>query len=93
MNRAIEAKQRAHRREAQEKAYFDYTLADAIGRSVARLYSDSNEFPKIEELYSGLFDKQEIEQERQKRADDISMIRFKQFAKTFNKKLEMEVKE
>jgi hypothetical protein len=56
VNRAIESKQRVQKREQQEKASFDYILADLIGRSVARVYSSSNKLPAIEEVYTSIFD-------------------------------------
>ena len=45
--RILESKRRTQKREAQEKAYFDYTLADLIGYSIARIFNSSNEYPSL----------------------------------------------
>lgn len=86
INRAIESKSRAKREEARERAQFDWVLADLIGRSIARLYSSSNNYPALADAYPSLFveEKQAIEEKR----NSISIIRFKQFAQFHNKKFE-----
>ena len=81
--RLFKSKQRMQKQKAQEQAYFDYTLADLIGRSVARMYSKTNEYPEIQEIYPALF-----EEEKQKKQDELSVIRFKQFADAYNRKFE-----
>ena len=40
----------------QEQAFFDYTLANMIGTSVARLFSNDVQYPGIGEMYPGIFD-------------------------------------
>ena len=40
----------------QEQAFFDYQLANMIGTSVARLFSNDVQYPSIEEAYAGIFD-------------------------------------
>ena len=62
----------------------DYTLADMIGRSVARIYNSSNTLPNIEEVYPTVFDKEELERKRQERAAEISRIKFIQFVNNLN---------
>ena len=84
--RAIESKKRIHRLEAQERATFDYALADLIGRSISRIHSSSNSMPQISEVYPSLFDSAEIEQKKQEKKDELSVLRFKQFAQSFNSK-------
>lgn len=84
--RAISAFKRKKKRELQEKASFDYKLADLIGRSVARVYSSSNKMPDISEVYPELFDTEEIEDIKSKKQGELSALRFKQFAQTHNKK-------
>ena len=86
LNRAVESKKRCQKREAQEKANFDYILADLIGRSIARIHSSSNQLPKIHEVYPGLFESQEIEEKIQEKKDELSALRFKQFTQSFNSK-------
>lgn len=87
LERAIKSKQRIRKREAQEKANFDYILADLIGRSFARVYS-SGKIPDISEVYPTLFDKTEVDDIRAKRQDELSALRFRQFANNFNKHFE-----
>ena len=82
LNRVIAAKKRIE----QRKASFDYVLADLIGRSIARVYNSSNTMPSLSDAYPTLFDKQAEEEEIQKRKDELSALRFKQFALSFNKK-------
>lgn len=86
--RAVESKQRQEKKRLRERANFDYILADLIGGSIARIYSSANHLPTIEEAYKGLFDEEEIKEERQKQLDEVSAIRFRQFAQQFNKKYE-----
>ena len=86
LTRAIESKKRMMKLKAQEKASFDYTLADLIGRSVHRIYSSTSKMPDISEAYPTLFDSQEIKQKKQEQLAQISALRFKQFAETFNSK-------
>lgn len=63
----------------------DYTLADLIGRSVARIYNSSNTMPNIEDVYTTVFDKEEVERKRQERQAELLAIKFKQFAENLNK--------
>ena len=85
MERLFASKKRVKLAEEKERAYFDYTLAELIGHSVARIYKE-NEYPKIEFVYPSIFDTKEMEEERQKQQDELSALRFKQFAQAFNKK-------
>ena len=91
LNRALESKARVKKIEQQEKASFDYILADMIGRSVARVYSSANHLPDISEMYPSLFDSQEIQQRKQEKINELSALRFKQFAQAYNDKLHKEV--
>ena len=89
--RAIASKKRIQKQQAQEKASFDYILADLIGRSISRLYSSSATIPEIAEVYPSLFNSKEIEEKKQKKKDELSVLRFKQFAQSYNKKFKKEV--
>lgn len=86
LNRAVESKKRVQKLEAQERASFDYILADLIGRSIARIHSSSNQLPQIAEVYPALFEAEFIEEKRQEKRDELSVLRFKQFAQSYNKK-------
>ena len=91
LDRLIERKKRIQKREQQDKASFDYILADLIGRSIARLYSSSAHMPEISEAYPTLFDSEEIQEKKQEKKDELSALRFKQFAQSYNKKFNKEV--
>ena len=66
MERLFASKKRTKLAEEKERAHFDYTLAELIGHSVARIYNKENEYPKIELVYPSIFDTKEMEVERQK---------------------------
>ena len=72
IERAINSKRRVKKIEAQEKASFDYTLADLIGKSVSRIYNSSNKIPEINEVYPSLFASQEVEEQRAAKRDELS---------------------
>lgn len=84
--RYIESRKRIQKQEEQQKASFDYILADLIGRSISRIHSSSNKMPDITEAYPTLFNTEEIEAKRQEKKDEASIARFKQFAQIHNKK-------
>lgn len=86
IERAINSKRRVKKIEAQEKASFDYILADLIGKSVSRIYNSSNKIPEINEVYPSLFASQEVEEQRAAKRDELSALRFRQFANAYNKK-------
>jgi len=86
LERAILSKRRMEKIRAQERASYDYILADLIGRSVARLQSSSNKMPEISAAYPTLFDAQEIEEKKAEKKAELSALRFKLFANAFNEK-------
>lgn len=88
IERAIGSYSRIKKREAQEKATYDYILADLIGRSVSRIYSSSNTMPEISEAYPTLFDSEDIKQKKQAKQAELSVLRFKHFADSYNKKFQ-----
>ena len=89
--RAIDSKKRVQKEELQVKAVFDYTLANLIGKSVARIYNSANTMPEINTVYPTLFDSKEIEEKRQEKLDELSAARFRQFVQCHNDKLKKEV--
>lgn len=91
LDRAIKSKIRVKKHQDQERAAFDYILADLIGRSVARIYSSSAKLPEITEVYTTLFDSQELQEKKQEQLEELSALRFKQFAQAYNKKFNKEV--
>lgn len=85
-DRYVESRKRVQEREAKEKATYDYILGDLIGRSIARVYHSSNKYPEIYDAYPNLFEKENIEEQREERKQELSAQRFMAFAESFNKK-------
>ena len=90
LERAFASKRRVMKQQAQEKASYDYILADLIGRSIGRLYSSSTTIPDISAVYPTLFDSQEVEEKRAEKNAELSALRFRQFANSFNKRFKKE---
>lgn len=91
LERAIDSKKRVIIQEQKQKATFDYALADLIGRSVARIHSSTNTMPKISDIYPTLFSNEEVEENIQAKKDEVSALRFKLFANSFNDRRKSEV--
>lgn len=72
--------------EDRKRASFDYLLADLIGRSISRLYSSSGKMPSLSEAYPSLFNKEEEAEVIQNKKKELSALRFKQFANSYNKR-------
>lgn len=86
LSRAVRSAQRVRKFEAQQRASFDYTLAQAIGRACGIVFgSIKDQFPDIATVYPTLFDSEEIKQKKQEQKAELSALRFKQFAESFNK--------
>ncbi len=86
LERALASRKRVIKAEAQERATFDYILADLVGRSVGRIYSSSTKIPDIATVYPSLFDSKEIEEKKAEKQAELSTLRFKQFADSYNRK-------
>lgn len=67
-----------------------YNLADLIGRSVARSFNSANKMPDIGDIYPTLFDSEVIKQKKQEKQAELSALRFKLFAQSFNQKFNKE---
>lgn len=99
IKRAIASKQRQAKIQAQERASFDYILADLVGRSIARLHAEDGVeiFPKLEEAYPSLFeDLPQIQEKRDKMSkakDELSALRFRLFVASHNEKYKEVAKE
>jgi hypothetical protein len=89
LDRLIQSKTRVKKRQDQEKASFDYILASLIGKHFARCYSSSVRVPDISEAYLGLFNREELQEQQQEQKDELSALRFKQFAQAYNKRQEV----
>lgn len=92
LTRATKSKLRIKKMEAREKATYDYTLAQIIGRACGLAFGTLKEqFPDIASVYPTLFDSEEIKRKKQERQAELSALRFKQFAEAFNQKFNKEV--
>lgn len=86
----MRSRQRVYLKESREKATLDYILGDLIGKSIARIYNQSNKYPDIGDVYPTLFDSEEIKAKKQEKQAELSALRFKQFAQSFNTKFNKE---
>ena len=84
LTRQVESYKRVEKKRLQEKATYDYIQANLIGLYIGRVYSSSINIPSIEETYKGLFDDEEIQEQKKKHLEELSIIRFKQFTQQFN---------
>ena len=86
LDRLVASKKRMEKYEAKEKATYDYILATLIGRAFAAGMDSKATFPEIYEVYPSLFNKDKEDRERQKQEQSIqlSALRFKQFARSYN---------
>lgn len=90
ITRMAKSKQRTTITASKERAMFDYLLADLIGKSVYRIYSNSAKMPELYEVYPSLFEQEDIEEKKQEQRDTLSALRFKQFAQSYNKRFKKE---
>lgn len=96
LGRLAESKKRTQKRQAQERATFEYIQAQLVARGVASMLSGSSEgYPTLEEAYSGIFEDvvKAQEEEKRKAIVELSAIRFRQYANFHNKKFEEVAKE
>jgi hypothetical protein len=71
----------------KSQAQFDYSLANLIGVSVARIMSKEVEFPPIEQVYPELFEAVAEEQKQEEIATQNSINHFMEFAMKHNAKM------
>ena len=91
LERALDSKRRVYKQQCQDRAFFDYKLADLIGRSVGRNYHSSNKMPEIYDFYPSIFDKEIIEEQKAQQQAELSALRFRLFTQSFNKRFKQEV--
>lgn len=93
VHRAVNSANRVRKLESQEKAYYDYILANLIAKGVSKVLGGKEEYPTIEQAYMGLFD--DVNEEKQAKIEEqkmeLSAIRFRQFAQAHNDKFNKEV--
>ncbi len=85
VTRAVKSKARVLEAEQRKRASLEYIQADLIGRSISRIYNSANKMPTINEVYPALFTKDEVQKQIQIKKDEVSALRFRQFANSFNK--------
>lgn len=90
LERWFTSRRRVERARLQEKATFDYLLADLMGYSFARTQSSANKMPEIGEEYPSLFDTKEIQEKKAEKKAELSVLRFKLFAEAHNEKFKKE---
>lgn len=89
LKRAIESKLRRDKLQAQERAVMDYILAALIGDQIGRRFTKNDTpMPTVEEIYPSLFveENKAKQEEKVKKQDELSALRFKQYADFYNKK-------
>ena len=86
IERAVQSKARVRKIESQEKASYDYILANLIGKYVSIVLGSKEAFPQIDEVYPDLF--KDMAQEQKEKIEEqkmeLSALRFKQFAQSYN---------
>lgn len=88
IGRAIDSKNRLIKLEAKQRASFDYIQATLIIKGVSICLGDKSAMPTIQEAYPSLFDDLINEQAEkvQKQKETLSVLRFRQFAQSYNTK-------
>ena len=85
VTRYIESYNKQQQSELQEKAYFDYQLANLIGMSVSRLLSKDAKYPEFKKAYPFIGnDNQERVDEQWKM--EVQRIKLREWAEQMNKK-------
>ena len=91
LNRAAESKRRMELHRAKEAATHNYVHAVLVGRALSAGFDKNATFPKLHEAYPSLFEEDKTHEEVvQERRDQLSALRFKQFAQSFNQKFNKE---
>lgn len=86
--RAIESRNRVEKVKTQERATYDYIQANLIVKGISIVLGDKTPYPSIQEAYPGIFNEvfKEQEEKAQQRKMELSTLRFKQFAQSYNNK-------
>ncbi len=84
----INSKQRVRRMENQERATYEYIQATLIIKGVGIALGSKEEFPTVEQAYPGVFEDlvEKKQDELQQKKDELSALRFRQFAQSYNNK-------
>lgn len=86
--RGIESRNRIIKAQAREKASYDYIQAQLIIKGISICLGDKSAYPSIQEAYPGVFEEVVKEQEEkiEQQKIELSTLRFKQFAQSYNNK-------
>ena len=86
LDRVVASRRRTDKIKAKEQATHNYLLAMMIGRAFASSMDNKATFPEIHEIYPSLFNKEDQEIKKQEKSNQLSALRFKQFALSYNKR-------
>ena len=88
VGRLIDSKNRLAKIEAKERASFDYIQASLIIKGVSICLGEKSSYPTLQEAYPSLFEDliEEQAEKIQKQKETMSILRFRQFAQTYNNK-------
>ena len=91
--RYIKAQEKIAKNKSQERASYDYILANLIGRGFSIAFGSKERYPTIDEVYPELFEeiKKEQKEKIEERKMELSALRFKQFAQSYNDRRSKEV--
>jgi hypothetical protein len=89
----MESRERIKRAEAKERASYDYILANLITKGTQAAINGGEGIPDITEIYPSVFIEEIEDRQNKKQAkiDELSALRFKQFANFHNNKINKEV--
>ena len=89
VTRYVESYNKQQEEQLQEKAYFDYQLANLIGMSVARLLSKDAKYPTFEKAYPFISNTQpkEVEEEWEM---EVQHNKLREWAEQMNKKFKVD---
>lgn len=89
VDRAVQSANRLIKREAQDKAGYDYILANLIVKGVSILLGEKTTMPSLEDVYGDVVRDVKATEAQQDKVNqqktELSSLRFKQFAEAYNK--------
>ena len=91
--RYIKAQEKIAKNKTQERASYDYILANLICRGFSIAFGSKESYPTIDEVYPELFKeiREEQKEKIKERKMELSALRFRQFAQSYNDRRSKEV--
>lgn len=83
--RQIESYNRTYIARQKEKATYDYIHASLIVKGVSITLGAKDSYPQIQEVYSSLFNDDTYTNVIEEKRNELTVLRFKQFAQSYNK--------